>query len=694
MELCSLLPPPVPLIGPNWASRSYSGRHDGHWNEHTIEAGGANMILAIASLVLASSQQVEPPAATLRVEAQEVLIDAVVRDRQRRLVSNLKIDEVQVVDNGVPQRIRSFRFVTREPGAGAPRFDPNRELHLIAIVCMGMDNSARRSARVMLHDFLSAGLPPDTWAAVFTMHRRLGLVEEFTDRMDRLRPAIDLATVGEYKCLEVLAGERALALFRPARLGDASESSAPGDERLRLVQLSILKMERRLVQDVLGQSDLEGLRALVRRLAGFRGRKTVLLASQGLLLPDDHGQWLGGVIAEANRANVTFYVLNTAALRPGSRPGSRDFMESRGQGEMFLTDRNDWGLQTLASSTGGFYMADSNDQRAPLRRVMEEVAAHYEISYTPGDQKWDGRYHKVELKTARPKVTVQSRNGYFALPALRGELVQAYELPGLAAMDANPPPREVDYAMTALRFGGSDDLVPIRIAFEIPTRQLRRVLPEGQQRQASISITALVKDAAGAVIEKRSTHLADSNAAEFLLTDLAVDLAPGRYTLESAVVDHNSTRAGVRRSVLIVPPRSTPEVSDVVLVASLEPPRDAPGFGDPLQLGTRRIRPKAITRFSPPASGSVPIYFVHYPKPASPETRIAVELRSAGRTLAAEPLNEAGGDTGGARPYFVSIPVVGLPPGPYEVVVNVVEAGRRLDQMAVFELTGAEAAAR
>ncbi len=646
------------------------------------------MIVAITSLVLASAQQIGSPAATLRAEAQEVLIDAVVRDRQRRLVSNLKIDEVEVIDNGVPQRIRSFRFVTREPGTAAPRFDPAREVHLIAVVCMGMDNSARRSARVMLHDFLSAGLPPNTWVAVFTMHRRLGLVQEFTDHMDRLRPAIDLATVGEYMRLEVLAGERALALFRSARLGDASESSAPGDEQLRVIQLGIRKMERRLVQDVLGQSELEGLRALVRRLAGFRGRKTVLLASQGLLLPDDHGQWLSGVIAEANRANVTFYVLNTAALRPGSRPGSGDFVESREQGEMFLTDRNDWGLQTLASSTGGFYMADSNDQRAPLRRVMEEVAAHYEISYSPGGQKWDGRYHKVELKIARPNVTVQSRNGYFALPALRGELVQAYEFPGLAALDANPPPREVDYAMTALRFGGSDDLVPVRIAFEIPTQQLRRVLPEGQKRQASISVVALLKDAAGAVIEKRSARLADSNAAEFLLTDLAVDLAPGRYLLESAVVDHNSRRAGVRRSVLIISPRSAPEVSDLVLVASLEPPGDAPSLGDPLQLGRRRIRPKAITRFSPPASGSVPIYFVHYPKPESPETRIAVELRSAGLTLAAVPLNEAVGDSGEARPYLVSIPIAGLPPGPYEAVVSVVEAGRRLDQMAVFELTG------
>src|SRR6266404_2224175 len=53
------------------------------------------------------------------VERSEVVLDAVVRDKKRRPVTNLTVADFVVYEDGVRQQISSFRLVTREDGNGA-----------------------------------------------------------------------------------------------------------------------------------------------------------------------------------------------------------------------------------------------------------------------------------------------------------------------------------------------------------------------------------------------------------------------------------------------------------------------------------------------------------------------------------------------------------------------------------------------
>ncbi len=75
----------------------------------------------------------------------------------------------------------------------------------------------------------------------------------------------------------------------------------------------------------------------------------------------------------------------------------------------------------LAIGTGGFAVDNSNDLRSPLRRVMEDVGSHYEVTYTPDSNNLDGHFRKLTVRLTRPNLTVQSRNGYYALPSIKGE---------------------------------------------------------------------------------------------------------------------------------------------------------------------------------------------------------------------------------------------------------------------------------
>src|SRR6266550_1928628 len=53
------------------------------------------------------------------VERSEVVLDAIVRDKKGRPVTNLTIADFAVYEDGVRQQISSFRLVTRGDGKGA-----------------------------------------------------------------------------------------------------------------------------------------------------------------------------------------------------------------------------------------------------------------------------------------------------------------------------------------------------------------------------------------------------------------------------------------------------------------------------------------------------------------------------------------------------------------------------------------------
>lgn len=57
-----------------------------------------------------AGQQQNPPAPTFRSNVNLVLVDVVVRDRRGSVVSGLKADDFQLLEDGKPQQILTFAF--------------------------------------------------------------------------------------------------------------------------------------------------------------------------------------------------------------------------------------------------------------------------------------------------------------------------------------------------------------------------------------------------------------------------------------------------------------------------------------------------------------------------------------------------------------------------------------------------------
>ena len=74
------------------------------------------------------------------------------------------------------------------------------------------------------------------------------------------------------------------------------------------------------------------------------------------------------------------------------------------------------GLEMVAENTGALPSATPTTSWAASSRIAEESSTYYLLGYQP-DKAPDGKWHKLEVKVARPGLKVRTRRGYQAAPA-------------------------------------------------------------------------------------------------------------------------------------------------------------------------------------------------------------------------------------------------------------------------------------
>jgi VWFA-related protein len=350
-------------------------------------------------------------------------------------------------------------------------------------------------------------------------------------------------------------------------------------------------------------------------------------------------------------------------------------------------------IRELAELTGGFLIANTNNTDKLLARVMEEVDTHYEIAYPPASERDDGHFRKIEVKLARPDLRAETRNGYFAVPDTGAGPVTPEEMAGLRALDTRPRPRTFGFLARAYRFRDASGTAQYAIAFELPISNLTATRVEtGDKRRLHASLLALVKDAQGQIVDRVSKDVSSELSADQVAAvqadrmtyEHAVNLAPGRYTVEAAVVDHEGNRAST--TVLEIDNREQPALglSDITLVRRLENLDRPPDAADPFQYTGKRVLPTVSTDLAAGAQPSV--YFVVYPEPGNPAMPdVRVQLLKDGRLYATSTPELLLPDSSGDIP--VVIPEAN-DPGRYEVKVKVVEGRISTERSLTYTVAG------
>jgi len=640
-------------------------------------------------------------APVFRSGTQEILLDFVARDRHHNRVKNLRLDEIEIYEDGSRQTPKSFHYRDGGETQPAPRHgdgtgvDPLREINIVSIVFEGMGPETRARATRFAQEFLDTEMGQNSWIGVFTMSHQLSVIQPYTTDLALLRNAVKRAGAGDYQqfAKENVAIVRELnsleadpTQFQPIQPGSAEERGpATPDRSLSSVSIRMNQLTLRMLMYQEGSRTIDALRSLVRQQARLPGRKTVLYLSEGLVVPPEQPELLQSIISEANRGNISFYTVDVRGLTTVSsldvaRTTTHVILSSEQDPGVLHTDLQQ-NARELAAGTGGFAMDNSNDLRGPLRRVMKDIRSHYEVTFSQPLVPLDGGFHTLEVRVKRPGVTVQGRRGFFALPTVAGETLEPFEMAALKVLALSPPPQDFAYRTAALRFRGNGNDVEYELVFSVPARALKAAIePARKTFSLHISFIGVIRDENGEIarisrrdlpfqapLEKRSQY----EAGEVTATAL-VRLNPGRYRFEAVALDREAGSASVRKAALVVPSAAFPlQLSDLVWVRTVAQAQEFHNPLDPLESPAGRITPELNPSFG--KSGSAAFYFIAWPAPqlAPMKPSAVITITHDGNSVAEIPLNSPAPDDDGAFRFTGEIPLLRFEPGQYELMVNV-----------------------
>ena len=297
-------------------------------------------------------------------------------------IAGLNQNSFTVMDNGAPQRIRSFHALSGQA-------NPVKVLLVIDAVNTGYERVAYERQR--LEKFLQANggkLAQPTALAIFT-DNGTQIEPGYTTDGNALSQLLDKQVIG-------LRDLRRSAGFYGA------------EERLGL--------------------SLKTLDQLLAKAAAEPGRKFIVLLTPGWPLlsgPEvqfsaKEQQRLFQEVVNFNnavrRANTTVYAVDP--LGAGEGPGRTYYFEEflKGITKTSQAVPGDLGAQVLAVQSGGLFLGSNNDTEVLVEQAVDDASARYEITYDPPPAEKANEYHHVEVRLAEPRMVARTLQGYYAQP--------------------------------------------------------------------------------------------------------------------------------------------------------------------------------------------------------------------------------------------------------------------------------------
>ena len=527
--------------------------------------------MGLAGAVLAASfvgeaQQVPTPRATgtLATDVSAVLADVVVRDKHGMPVKDLQQADFELLEDGVPQTIGSFKGIFEDtpaprdagetapaaaPAAAAPAAGPSPDPAALPVTALVFDRLspeaqalAVRAAKSYFNGRSKKEAP--TYVGVFSIEGSLRPVTPFTRNVEQIDKGLDemqrrgSASFGidrERKRQVAQQAESsqqtADAATSAAGRGAQGIGSSPATAALAQMESRMLSNFEALERDEQGYSQVNSLFAIVEALRPLPGRKSVVLFSEGMSIPPAVLRLFTGVIDAANRANVSIYTMDAAGLRVESKQreigdevneaakrGLTSYASSSRGGDEPLTkglERNEavlrqdphTGLGELAQSTGGQLFENTNNLRTGFDRLESDLRNYYLLGYTPTNATYDGKFRTIEVRVKRPGLTVAARKGYFAVRDTGGAPVNTWEAPALGALDQKPVPNAFPFRAAALSFPDKNAAGLVPVLVRLKTEPMSFPLTEDQKNfESDFAIVVRFLDAQGKVARKVSQH--------------------------------------------------------------------------------------------------------------------------------------------------------------------------------------------
>lgn len=697
---------------------------------------------------------------TLHAGANEILLDVVVRDKRGQRVTNLTQNELEITDNGVPQKITGFRLIegdrTIAPvGQPAPAqavqtkqpkkpIDVERQIRLVTLIFNRLDLNSRTIARTAALDLLKNEFPQNVYMSVLALGDSLQALQPFTNDIGLLRKAVEHATSGAYT--EFISDSARIQQEMQQQLGPATAgesvgeqvqamsdatggsggkgpSGDPGGAAMAQMMLNMLLLSRASELAQTGRSAIWGLMDAVSQQYRFPGRKSILFFSSGFGVPQGMEEPWRVLISTANRFNVTFYSidargLNTTAmnseavseLKDAASASRANLRKGNGLVTPSMAQAMDTAINSgkantqdtlaeLAQSTGGILIANTNDFRDQLKKVSEDIETYYQVTYDPRIEKYDGVFHKIEVRSSRAALRIQARSGYFALPPSTGDnvILAPYELPLMQSFGARPLPHDFGFQSSGMHFRGAGNEPEVSVVLDVPIGNvtLQQSAP-GSPYEGGLAYVALVRNASGEVVHKLRGEVPLAATADQLeafkeshfIYHEHLALGPGRYTLETALSDKNGKKISARKSVFLVPAVGAAlGMSSVTLVRTIRDENENASGQDPFLMSGKLVTPTISPSLKKSSTSGLSFYLVIYPNKAdSAKAELSIQFSRDGEPLGGGAPTLTEPDAAGRIQYIATVPTDKMRPGNYQVVFRAKQGTDVAQESVTFSL--------
>jgi hypothetical protein len=208
---------------------------------------------------------------------------------------------------------------------------------------------------------------------------------------------------------------------------------------------------------------------------------------------------------------------------------------------------------------------------------------------------------------------------------------------------------------------------------------------------------AIVKDGSGNVVKKLRQEVpmrvtpdkieAYKTSSHFIYNE-GFSLPPGRYTLESAVLDMQSQKISARKSAFVVPAQDgSLGISSVTMIRNTKAKDAATKADDPMLMADKIIMPMVNPVLKKSEYQSIPFYLTLYlDKKSTEKPTLLMEFSKDGEMLGkgSAPLGDP--DASGRIQYVANAPAAQLPPGNYQIHFVAAQGTEQADETVTFTL--------
>lgn len=409
-------------------------------------------IYSVIGLILALFPAAFTQEADFRAGTRLVEVSVVAADEQGKPVRDLKKEDFTLIEDGKPQQISHF-FTSAMLAAGGPppklpqgiysnrpELLPHapRTVSAIVIDYLNTPWAAQTATREQLLSVLRK-LGDNDVVALYTMGSTLSILHDYTS--DR-------------KSLEAQLQKSPGLLPRSRNENEIISNSAVRWERaFNEGRAQAENSFRASIQRGKTLLTLHSLSLVARHLAGIPGRKNIIFMSGGFPLS----------ILPGNTTTPTMIMSEARGIRVDNMPSPERALVS-GEASLFLdsmekvlrtisdagvaiygvdvnglvvpmvdadTDRPSnlsnaalasyspvpdahASLVELSSRTGGVSTLRSNNIEGAVNQVLDDARYAYTLAYYTANDRFDGKFRKIELKCSRGGLKLRYRNGYTA----------------------------------------------------------------------------------------------------------------------------------------------------------------------------------------------------------------------------------------------------------------------------------------